>query len=400
MVNSAVSYRASIWPSLLEVYHRLFVSLLIFALLVCVFFDPSDQIVGFKTPAFLACFLAMSFKLTLSKVKLKLLLFVVFIALMLPISMFCVGVIREKNWDLVWAINTAKSHVFFLSLLIFLGHRDFVIKAYIFLCLMLALAIISIFLGLLMGSQFFSGLAYWLSFDVEAAMIGMRDYGGHIFYMIYYKTSVLLIVGVGLLTKVDSNKRLFLFCVFMLALFLSGTRANIIAGFFMSLVYLSSYGFKSFQARMLGASLMMPIIFFIGYVILERFFDPAEVSNSIKQQHFLSYIKAFGADPLALLLGQGLGSGFESIYHQGIVYETELTFFELLRRGGWFSALTLLLVLIYPVVKERAPLGRASFLAFALVVMTNPLLFSSTGMTALAVAYLVIINSGSRYANK
>lgn len=365
----------------------------ILTLLVCVFFDPSNQIFGVKSTVFTICLVLAGVAFLHVKVSIKPVVLVLIVSMLLPLVMLSVGVSRQINWDSMWAVSTFKSYLFFCSLLIFFIHRRYVIKLYITLCAILAGLIVGLFIGLLFGSLRIDKLGQWLSFDVEAAMIGLRTYGDYTFYMIYYKTAVLLIVGVGLLAELESRKRSLFFSLFIIALFLSGTRANIVASCFLTVVYVFCYGLRTFRLRVLGLCLFFPLLLFAVYSLAGSFFDPTELSNSIKSKHLLSYVDSFSHDPWVWFVGQGLGSGFYSIYHQTIAYETELTFLELLRRGGLGGLLFWIAILAYPAFKAKSLLSKCAFAAFAGVVMTNPLLISSTGMTGLAVAFL-FINQG------
>lgn len=360
-------------------------------LLISVFFDPSNQIFGLKTILFY-CFAVVSvFVLLSSAIDKRFLLFVFVIGVFLPVTLAAVGFYRSINWDSVWAFNIVKSHFFIFSLVFFAPIASFVFRVFLLFCFFLSLAIVALFLGVSLNYPPAVGLSSWLTFGVENAKIGTRVYGDLLLPMIYYKTSVLLIIGLGALGLVRSNSRCLMVCFFSIALFLSGTRANILASFFLLMVYFFQYWVTSKQVKKFLMLIFIPAGAYALLIIMSHFLDPDEISITVKSFHLQSYLLAFREDPWALLVGQGYGSGFYSIYHEGIVYETELTLLELLRRGGIGSFLTVVAVFLYPVFQAKDYLFKASFLAYFLVSSTNPLLISSTGMLALSMGYIYLL---------
>ena len=295
------------------------------------------------------------------------------------------------DWDAVWAFSTVKSHFFFCSLIFFALNSVVVVRVYLFFCLFLSIAIVVLFFGVSVNFLPALDLSNWLTFSVETAKIGFRTYGDFLLPMIYYKTSVLLIIGVGLLGLVEDKKRFLIMCLFSAALFLSGTRANILASFFLMLVYFLCYWVKSVRGRGLLMLILVPLGAYTFFMMMSQFLRPDELSNTVKSFHLQSYMGTFREDPWVFLVGQGLGSGFYSVYYEGVVYETELTLLELLRRGGVSAVLTFCVIFLYPVFKARRYLFKASFLMYFLVSSTNPLLISSTGMLALAMGYIYLL---------
>lgn len=360
-------------------------------LFVSVIFDPSNQIFGLKTILFY-CFSVVSlFILVSRRIENSYYLLVFLMGVLMPAAFFAVGFLRGMNWDSDWAFSTVKSHFFLFSVVFFALNAVLVLRVFMFFCFSLSIAIVLMFLGVSANFAPAVDLSKWLTFGVETAKIGYRAYGDISLPMIYYKTSVLLIIGVGLLGLVKDKNRFLLMCFFSAALFLSGTRANIIASCFLILVYVMHYWVKSVQSKAVLMIVLVPLGAYALFVVMSNFLSPDEQSNIVKSIHLQSYIDTFREDPWVFLVGQGFGSGFYSIYHAGVVYETELTLLELLRRGGVGVLLLFCVMFLYPIVKARHYLFKASFLMYFLVSSTNPLLISSTGMLALAIGYTYLL---------
>lgn len=363
-------------------------SIAVFGLFACVFFDPSDQISGLKSIFFVLCLL-LSLPFTLLKpIKNDCLVAAVCLGLLLPSYQFFIGVSRGEHFDLGWAVATWKSYLFILALF-FLRLIDNVVSLFRLFCFSLAMLIIAIYTLLVLKVTWVYGIVDWLSFDVEAAMIGYRHYGTYVFPMIYWKSSILLIIGLGLSSQLVGLRRSLYLAVLLFALFLSGTRANIlVGGVFLAFLLFTSIVTDLRLRAALGILLALAAAFPL-WVILSNFLSPTEVSNTVKLGHLNTYIDIWSADPLGLIVGQGMGSGFLSPLG-AVKYESELTLLETLRRGGVFALLPLFIVLLMPLLKSSDRVFSVAYSGFLLVILTNPLLISSTGMVAIAVSYLYV----------
>lgn len=245
------------------------------------------------------------------------------------------------------------------------------------------------------GISFGSSLGSFLDQGISAAKIGPRDFNGFIVYMVYYKTSVLLVF---LMAHFATGRNFFaiLFCLLVsVALVMSATRANAIVGSILLASYIYFYIFD--RVRVLSYLYALFIIvagLLMVYIGYQHFFSLNEISNKVKIGHIIGYLEYFSNSGVSLVLGSGAGTGFYTPAYDKFIYASELSYFELYRLYGILS-IPFLFLILYPLYAWRN-LGREygmAWVCYLLVAGTNPLLLSSTGMVAILIIYGKIFSS-------
>lgn len=141
------------------------------------------------------------------------------------------------------------------------------------------------------------------------------------------------------------------------------------------------------KRKMISLVILVPVLLIMitSYQdVIKDMLDTGGISNSIKLSDLDDYFRLF-ADRKTLLLGQGLGSYFNTAT-RGYVSITELTYFEFIRRFGLILSLASFILLLYPLARLRLKPYHSVhyiFICYAIYLMAcflQPLLMSSTGM--------------------
>jgi hypothetical protein len=235
----------------------------------------------------------------------------------------------------------------------------------------------------------------YLAEDKGTAALAIRYYYGFQLFMIFFKTSPLLVFPLGYFSHklMNGRKKLFHFlvvAVLLFSLFLTGTRANILAGFLV-FVFILLYNLALKKNKLPIIISTMSLVLVLGLFLVNASFDERDPSQQIKSQHVESYQKTFEADPLYLLIGQGLGSEFYTKGFEARAPHTELTYIDIVRMFGLPLGITFLAIIFYPLFyllkflkgnREVAYLV-ITYGAYLFIAGTNPLLISSTGILAI-----------------
>jgi hypothetical protein len=373
-----------------KIYPNILIRISIIILLIIVIFDPADKILSIKVPVFvllLLIYIISRKQIKIKKSHFSIILFIIFF--IIPYSM-TIGLIRNSDINYEFSYAIVKSFLFLILLPFLCIDYIYFVKILYNVLLALALAIILLFFIIFVFSNIgiyrliAISLVNYLNYIAQAAKIGIRNYGSLVLPMIYYKTSSLLIIFVALAYM---KKKKFHFWIGIIAIFLSGTRANILA--IIMLIFYKIY--HSSQKFLKVIVILIFILILIASIPFakETFFNTLEPSNIIKTAHFISYISLFNYDPLSLIIGQGLGAEFYSVGVNGKVAQTELVYLDLLRYFGFPILISFILFLIYPLKKifSISPYLAISYAIYLIVAGTNPLLISSTGMIVIIFAY-------------
>ena len=235
-------------------------------------------------------------------------------------------------------------------------------------------------------------LLMWF-YNTDNAMIGRGV--RHAFGIIYFmKASPLLLLCLPYCIK---NKKYIWTGIVLVALIISGTRANFLMGVIVFLVCFI-YKERDFKRKMLLLFLTL-IVIYIGVVgtdvtniILNAF--TIKESNDLSRRLSLQSIFSFWeANPLKFFIGSGYSSEFYNLRLNQMVSNTELSYWNLLRRVGFFTFLVMMYMFLYPSLKtcKFETLANIGYLAYLVVAYTNPLLYSSTGITALLYMYYLLM---------
>lgn len=285
---------------------------------------------------------------------------------------------------------TSVIYLFCSLLYMFPGNLSIAYKAMIQSLRLLCFVMLLGLGGLLLGSREF------LDFFVEngAAFIGDREYSGIGFYYIYFIVSPMLVFLVCNDTwSFIRGRSIARFSILMLsvaALFLSGTRANMIIAVLAPLFVFIWYAYGKFSLLLL---VLAAIFFFLvlnvfDVPVLSDMFSADDDNNYTKLSYLPGYIEIFGN-----LDNFFWGQGFNAHLWSGVVFEmlpegaskTELTYLEMLRVFGFWNFFFWIIVIGFMVLSKRINDSPYPWLAPALflylvVSASNPYIFSSNGM--------------------
>ena len=369
-----------------------------------VFLDPNNSIFGLKYILFAALFGAMVvFKngkqMTFPTEE------------MLPLVFFCI--VLPLYGLLMWYVNKhiygnitgdliyLNSFVFFSLLLVIYILKIPLLQYFTKYGFVVAVITISIWIVYKVSIPNFWKVYDYLVIKNSAITCSGRTFLGIPLLMVFYKTSPLLVFGLSHYANEVFFKRhrlhqmmysIAIFVVFVWAMFLSGTRANIISAF--GIIAFYTLWFFSTK-RKIVFYFVLTTLFVLAipllYDLSKSLFDGKEQSNAIKFGHFLSYLDLWSDNPLYLFTGQGFGAKFYSGAYMELMDRSELTYFELVRIFGLPFALIILFFLLYPLIfklkmKDDYQLIIA-YLFYLVIIGTNPLLMSSTGMIVLVYVY-------------
>lgn len=371
-----------------------------FALCAVSILDPGNSILGLKEVTFVMTFILGLFHYGglkhLSPFVIKV---VIIVGFLLPFWGIILGVTIGNEFKMEVALSYIKSMLFIFLLLVIYRENEQLHKTF-------ALATLAL-IPLIIALWYFvtnNGLeALPLIFDEDTVKISRRSYGPILIDpCIYYKTSPLLIFGLSFVLSLKGKLKILLIPIILFALFHTGTRANMLSGLVVVLLWswTAIKKKKTLRAIFIGIGVIIGLMY-VPYLIHDVFFSQDEVSMEVKASHMSSYGDYWFANPLNFLLGQGLGSGMVTRLG-GLSYLIEPTYLEIIRHWGillfpvtfWFFVLCP--AYHFFVNKKSVHSGPFRFYVFAyyayafVEIPSNPLLFGSSGMVVLSLAYVIV----------
>ncbi len=310
---------------------------------------------------------------------------------------FITGEMQNGVADLDYILSVCKAFAPLL-LLLWAHHYDFV-RLTLGPALVTALVACVIY-GLCTYDEHTEGLIYaYMKEHDDTIMMSHRYLLGFKVFAIYYKSFVSLAFALFYFYYQIYNhpRRWYLtllpVAILTFAFLVSGTRATMLLPFFVIVLV----GYRSVSRMGRWRYALYPLIacaavLFVSALVLFAS-ETSEASNTIKYGHLLSFQDLFERNPLYLVFGQGVGTGFYSKGFHRMTNTTEWSYLELLRQYGLFC-LPILFVLAYPFAdmwrrrRDNFCFGiMGTYLAYLLVAGTNPLLIGSTGMIMILCAY-------------
>lgn len=361
--------------------------------------DPGNSIFGLKEIAF-ACTLVLGFLCNRGvdgfPFFLKCVIF--FVGFFFPLYGILVGLSVGHKFELDVGLSYIKSLIFIYLLLVL--YKDKGISVTIFSLATLLIVPFTIYVWDFVSN--YGAEAAELLFDEDTIKISRRSYGPLILDpCINYKTSPLMIFGLSYIMSKKTKWKYTIVPLVFTALFYTGTRANMLSGvlIFISWIWFYNKSNKRVRSSLLLLAVIVGVVY-LPYLINDVFFSKYEPSMDIKKDHFSSYVDYWINNPINFLFGQGLGSGMPTKAY-GLAYLIEPTYLEIIRHWGVvLYPLTLYFFILCPAYyfyKSRKSIEYDNkrffiyaYLAYAfLEIPSNPLLFGSSGMIVLTLAYTV-----------
>ncbi len=387
--------------------YKLIVFFLILLLIDCVF-DPADKVFKIKSLLFSIIFLLFIFQKILMKegliVSKSLIQYLIIFVFIIPIVSIATYWIMENNPNYSESYKYFKTYLFLLLTIILFTNKINILIPFVYVLNVLSIITVILFLIIYFFNSQLGILILQFGEINDITYSGTRDFGGTTFAMVQFQSSPLILFNIAYYTKnlvIKTDKKKIVRIVFLLinisAMFLGATRNNMIISIFLPIIIILWYSKNRFIYMLTSA-------FFLFFIVSKNIetvsgmFDKSEESNSIKLTFFDDYINLF-KEPRVLLIGQGVGSSFFSST-RGWTSNSELTYFELLRRLGVFLFFFTFIMLIIPLKnlfnkKEFTDhYIYISYFLYLVMSFSNPLLMSSTGMILLS----YVLNSN--YKNK
>lgn len=371
-----------------------------FALCAVSILDPGNSILGLKEVTFVMTFVLGLFHYGgLKRLSPFVIKVVLIIGFLLPLWGLFLGVTIGNEFKMEVALSYIKSMLFVFLLMVIYRENEQLHKTFAIATLTLIPLIIA--LWYFVTNNGIEALP--LIFDEDTVKISRRSYGPILIDpCIFYKTSPLLIFGLSYVCSLKSKLKFLLVPFILFALFHTGTRANMISGLFVVLLWSwkTIKNNKFLRATFIGAGVIIGLLY-VPYLINDVFFSKEEASMEIKASHMTSYMDYWLSNPLNFLLGQGLGSGMVTKV-EGLTYLIEPTYLEIIRHWGlllfpvtfWFLILCPAYHFFYNkknVISNPYKFYIFAYYAYAFVeIPSNPLLFGSSGMIVLSLAYVVV----------
>ncbi len=222
---------------------------------------------------------------------------------------------------------------------------------------------------------------------------------------VFHLASPLLILQVALkfclFLKNHKKKEFIATGFYLVAMFFTGTRANILASVLVvGLIYL--YDLYFVRKRLYKTAFLTVLFCFFSFIAVFLLLTVKNSSSDMKDLHMVSYNILFSESPSYLLLGQGPGAWFYDVGWKKFCLNTEISYLELARMFGLFFMIIIVLLYAYPFIHfiKKPSFFRFSiaiaYLAYLFIAGTNPLLIGPTGFTAFWYANYLLENGESK----
>jgi len=371
---------------------------LLLFVLTCVF-DPADLVLNLKVYIFVLCWVVTLVACLLSREP---------VGVPNGLLIYCLLFILIPLYSIVWywlidggdrfaGFSMLKGYVLItLAPMLVLARIDLLPRLCVVLTV-LAVAVIGVFIALQLMPALLPVL-YVIGTQMKMLYVATRAYRADVVLtQVYFVTSPMLAIAIAYYfdkawsaPNPGKAARFWgLVALNVAGMFLAGTRNNILVSVLLPAVLFLYYA----RNKAVGALLSIGALAVLVAVFadqLDAFFDPSEISNSVKLRTLEDYA-ALLADPVNLLFGRGLGA-YEDWTGRAPNYVTELTYLEMVRNFGVLGAAVMFGLLLFPIwhafVVTRSRMSKAIAIGFASYLgmcASNPNLFSSMGILILSV---------------
>jgi hypothetical protein len=376
-----------------------------FLLFICIF-DPADKLFNLKSPLFFICFFIFLYDYLQSERKHfpNSLIIINLFLIIIPLISILLYLIQYWSFPMA-GFDLFKSYILvFISIFLYHFKLD-VIKPFSIILLLLSLLIIIVYLIVTIFPESYTIIYLW-GLNYQIFLIGERSYSmdTESIWSIYFVTSPMLVIPIAYFTSKYFEKKkisyLFLTLINVFAMFIAGTRNNMLVSLLLPLILFYKYSKNKVPILFFSVSIIFFIL--ISYSnLLKSMLSIDEASNSTKIGLLDDYINIF-SNPINLVLGQGIGSNHYWISRGKSDYITELTYLEIFRSYGFFFGLIILVIILYPLYTlfyNKTPKYFSILIAYLLYMImaaTNPIFFMSMGMLFFPIVLSIIFIDSRR----
>jgi hypothetical protein len=224
---------------------------------------------------------------------------------------------------------------------------------------------------------------------------------GYSFFRVFHLSSPIIVVALGhsLASFLYKKKAEYFFkCIlFLLALYFSSTRANMLASI---LIILMIYLYHTLYVKKRVTFFIFISCCFIVFTLILvylLFTDVSNASSNVKYGHVISLNELFKNNINIFLFGNGPGSLYYTMGFGGLTTRSELSYYEVIRIFGISSSVVIFFIFFYPIfsipIKSIFSFSfLISYLAYLFIAGTNPLLIVPQGFIMLLLAYNYKLN--------
>lgn len=270
------------------------------------------------------------------------------------------------------------------------------VRCLLFLAYFMVVMAILDFVGLVPTLK--NPILLWLH-NSSNAKIGRGD--SHMLGIIYFmQASPMLLVAIPYCIR---KKNFINALVVVFALILSGTRANM----FMAIITLLGCmicHYRSFEQRLLCCIVCLVALVFvciktdmISYI--KYIFEFKKSNDMIRNLTLDSLIKTWKNNPVSIYVGNGYAASFYNSGRGEVVSNAELSYWLMLWRLGLIGFFVFMGMFLLPLIKiiKKDIMLAIAYIAYLIVAYTNPLLYTSTGVTVLLYIYWKTQNDCEKY---
>lgn len=355
-------------------------------LFICIFF-PADKY-NVKAVA-LVLLIILEYAVIGKKITHKKYLKVLVIGLLYPLGLLAFSIMRSGK--VMESISGAHTPLIFLLLIpVYERHLDYEKFFFNFLRALAWITIGLVVLDIIGIANVNDSPIRTFVYNMEIGLMGKSpDFAAY--YKVFLKASPLLLF---LLDDGCKKRNYTDVIISLIALVLSGTRANIIiaAGYlgFRFAFPKNNKNEKWFirYARHLTILLVIPV----AYLVIRKMMSSVGslYSDAIRFSQIRGHLEEM-RDPITLLIGQGFGSDFYDYGRMVYSSASELAYFNLLRQVGLIFFVPFMFFIFYPLFVKIDRYTRVVYAGYLIGAFFNPLLFSSTAFVAYIYIYLLVI---------
>ena len=371
--------------------------LTLFLLFISLIFDPTGEFYNLKYISVLFSFFifGITFLLRFESFQLskKQILYIVVFCLLMPIYGLSITLLNTNLTNFTDTSYIGFSLMLFLLLPLVVVPIEKFIYIFIFSLRILMCTIFLIVISFIVNNDNFGISQFFI--EHKSMLMGYREYAGVATYYIYFTASPLLIILVAYdsycLLNNFSIQKIILFSLSIVAIFLTGTRFNMLIAILMLPIALVLNKFSLSRIYLNVIIFLLLLIFLSINSFTSSFFTSSEDSNNVKIGYLESYTPIF-ENPKYLILGQGFNAHDWSYDFKTLMLKsgndgtkTELTYLEFIRVFGIFFGIILNIFVFAMPLLLYFNYKKFNFLVVGLLIYIlssaiNPYLFSTNGV--------------------
>lgn len=369
-------------------------SLLMFVVII----DPTNTIFHLKELCFLAVIGVAFLDYCNMNIQHNILMLILLIFAAFFISLV-MGTVNGYDFADGVALGFFKSFLF-LFLLLIVGDRNFdFFKALTLPVITISIIVIIAFVTILFFPEIGTAIYLFALEKEQTIIMSMRNFLGFDVQSVFYKSSPVLVIPLAyyfnlwLMSDEKRGSRFIMSLLFLAAVLMSGTRANMLSGVMIVVVLLVN----KLRKTRVGVALLLPVataVLLASSFLVYKLLSDDEKSNEIKGVLADNLTEQIFSNPDIMIFGQGAGSTYDSgSAAHGVTPISELSYLEIFRMFGFIGGGVVIILFLYPIfliVRNKPPNYGAfllGYVAYLFIGGTNPLLIGSTGFMVLAIAY-------------